>query len=102
MDLAKKFEEATACKTNNINSLEKEKLFPIVRAKRISSEYGPTVLLTVRDSESCVVQIFLPKRFCAVISNNDIDKINNSAVSLNLVYKGIVRHSKSHLLAIES
>jgi len=102
MYLAKKFEEATSCKTININSLEKEKLYPIARAKRITSKYGPTVLLTVRVSESCVVQIFLQKRYSAVISDDDVDKISNSAVSLNLVYKGMCETSKSYLLAIES
>jgi len=75
MDLAKNFEVATSRKTSKINSLGNEILYPIVRAKRITSKYGPTVLLTVRDSEFCVVQIFLPKQYCEVISNDDMDKI---------------------------
>ena len=93
MDPAKKFEEATSCVTN-ISSLDIEKMYPIVPAKRITTKYGPTVLLTVRDSESSVVQIFTPKRHCSV------DKINNGAVSLNILHKGISETPKSYLLAI--
>ena len=89
MDIVKNFKEATSCKKRNISSLEKGKLYPTVRAKRITTKYGLTVLLTVRDTESSVFQVFLPKRYSAVISDGDMDKINNSAVSLNLVYKGI-------------
>jgi len=94
MYVAKKFDEATSSKTTNICSLEKEKLYPIVRAKRIKTKYGPTVLLAIRDSEFRIVQIFLPKRYFAVISDDDVDKINNSAISLNLAYKGICETSE--------
>jgi len=99
MDLAKKFEEATSCVTTNISSLDIEKTYPIVPAKRITTKYGPTVLLIVRDFESSVVQIFTPKRHCSVISD-DMDKINNGAVSLNILHKDISETSKPCLLAI--
>jgi len=84
----------------NICSLEKEEMYPIVRAKRFATKYGPTVLMPVRDFESSVDQIFLPKRYSAAISDDDVEKINNRAISLNLVYKDICETSKSYLLAI--
>jgi len=49
-------------RNNQLSSLDIEKMYLIVPAKRITTKYGPTVLLTVRDSESSVVQIFTPKR----------------------------------------
>ena len=93
MDLAKRFEEATSCTSDNLSSLGINKLYPIVRAKRITTKYGPTLLLSLRDSEASMVQIVLPKRYCVVISDDDMDKINSKAVSLNLVYKGICEAS---------
>lgn len=75
MELAKKFEEATSCQSVNISSLEMDKKYPIVRAQRISSKFGPTVSLTIRDSESTTIQTFLPKRHSPVVSDDDIDKI---------------------------
>jgi hypothetical protein len=59
-------------------------------------------LLTITDSESDAVQMLLPKRDSAVILDGDIDKINTSTVSLNLVYRGICATSKAYLLAIEA
>jgi len=102
MDLAKRFEEATVYATVNINTLEINKLYPIFRAKRMSTKYGPTVLLSIRESEARIVQLFLPKIYYAVISDEDMDKINTKPVSLHLVCKGLCETSKSYLLGIES
>jgi len=77
MELAKQFEEATSCQSVNICSLETDKKYPIVRAKRITSKFGLTVLLTICDSESTTVQTFLSNRFGAVVSDNDTEEINN-------------------------
>jgi len=41
MDLTKRFEEATAYASVNANTLEPHKLYPIIRAKRIPTKYGP-------------------------------------------------------------
>ena len=98
MELAKKFEEATPCQSVNISSLEIDKKYPIVRAKRISSKFGPTVSLTIRDSETTTIQTFLPKRHSPVVSDDDIDK--SHMVSLYLIYKGKCEKYKSYLLAI--
>jgi len=67
--------------------------YPNVRAKRISIKFGPTVLLTIRKSESTTIQTFLPERYSDVVSDYDIDKINRHVVSLNPVYKGMCEKS---------
>ena len=100
MDPTKKYVESTTSRTTNISSSKKEELYPIIRAQKTTTKYGPTFLLTIRDSEFSVVQISLPKRYCAAILDDDMDKINNSAISLNLVYKCICETFKSYLLAI--
>ena len=68
----------------------------------MSTKYGPSVVLTLRISETNIVQVFLPKRYIEVISDSNIDDINSKAVSLHLVYKGVCESSKSYLSAIES
>jgi len=102
MDLTKRFEEATSCASVTIGSLEINKLYPIVGVKRIATKYEPRILLSIRESEAKVVKIFLPRRYCAVISDDDMEKINSKAVSLKLEYRGIYETSNSYLLAIES
>jgi len=105
MDLAKKFEDATAsdsCASVNIGSLILNRPYPIVRAKRITTKFGSTVLLSIRDTDELLVQIFLPKRYASVVSDEDIAKINSRSIYLHLVYKGMCEKTKSYLLAIDS
>jgi len=83
-DLAKRFEEATAYTSVNLSSLKINKLYPNVHAKRSTTKYGPTVLLSIRVSETSTDQVFIPKCYSAVISDDDMDKINSKAVSLTI------------------
>ena len=62
MDLVKKFEEATWFKTLSIGALEHKHKYPVISAKRITTKIGPTVLLTIRDSQEDPAHNFLPRR----------------------------------------
>ena len=104
MDLAKKFEDATAsafCASVNICSLILSRPYPIVRAKRITTKFGSTVLLSKGDTDEQLVQIFLPKRYACAVSDEDMAKINSRSIYLNLVYKGMCERTKSYLLAMD-
>jgi len=102
MDLTKRFEEANAYASVNVNTLEPNKLYAIIRAKRIPTKYVLSFVMILRISETNIVQVFLPKRYSDMVSDADIYDINSKAVSLYLVFKGVCESSKSYLLAIES
>ena len=102
MDFTKRFEEATAYASVNVNTLEQHKLYPIIREKIKPTKYGLSVLLNLRIAETNIVQVFLPKRYGEVVSDADIDAINSKAVSLHLVYKELCESSKSYILVNES
>jgi len=55
MDLIKRFEEATAYSSVNVNTLEPHKLYPNIRALRIPTKYGPPVVLTLGIAETNIV-----------------------------------------------
>jgi len=101
MYLAKRFEEATSSTSVNISSLVVNMSYPIVRAKRINTKFVSTILLSIRDSDVNIVQIFLPKLYSDVVSDYDMEKINSKAVYLNLVYKDNCDTSKMYFLAID-
>ena len=101
MDLGKRFEEATAYASVSVCSLEPHKQYPITRAKRISTKYGLSVVLTLRGSDSGVVQVFQPQRYSDVMTDADLESINSKEVALHLVYKGVCESSKAYLHAIE-
>jgi len=90
MDLGKRFEEATAYASVSFASLEPHKQYPIVRAKRLSTKFGMSVVLTLRSSYTIVVQVFLPQRYSDFVTDADKQSINSGAADLNLVYKACV------------
>jgi len=101
MVLTKRFEEASAYASDNIASLEPHIQYPIVRAKRLSTKFGMSVVFTLRFSDTNVVQVFLPQRYCDDVTDTDIQSINSGAVNLNLVYKGVCDTSNAYLLAVD-
>jgi len=101
MDLAKRFEEATAYASVSVSSLEPHKQYPITQAKHISTKYGLSFVLTVWVSESGVVQVFLPQRYSDVMTDADLESFISKEVTLLLVYKSFCESSKAYLLAIE-
>jgi len=63
MGLPRKFEDAPSSRSIDISGLNTDKNFPIVSAKRITTNFGPTNLLNIPDSDSAAtLQILLPKR----------------------------------------
>jgi len=72
MDLAKRFEEATATASVNISSVILNRPYPIVNAKRINTKYGPTVLFPIPEVNEMIVDIFLPKHYTNVVKDEGL------------------------------
>jgi len=102
MDIGMRFDEATAYNTVSVASLEPNEPYPVIRAKRLSTKYGMSVVFTLRKSDANVVQVFLPQRYSDVVTETDILRINSECTDMNLVYKGVCESSKAFILAVES
>jgi hypothetical protein len=64
---------------------------PIVQADRITTKFGPTTLLSIRDKPFNVLKVFMPRRYSTAFSDEIIQEINTQVVKLNLVYKGLCK-----------
>ena len=64
-------------------------------------EIGHSVLLPILDSLTSTVKVFLPKRYCDVISDEDIEEINSKRVILYLNYSGTCVNSYLYIMAIQ-
>ena len=51
-----------SCDMIKIDQMVLNKKYPNVRAKRVNTQYGRSVLLTVEDSPEKLVKVFLPNR----------------------------------------
>ena len=101
LDLAITFEEV-ACETPvSVTELYLNRKYSILRAKRLTTRFGPTVVLTIPEAGANPAQIFLPRRYSDVITDTDIEHINSNTVFLHLVYRGVCSTTKAYLLAID-
>jgi len=48
MELTEKFQEGTSCNTIKINMMEVDRKYPVIKAERIVTKFGPTILLSIR------------------------------------------------------
>jgi formylmethanofuran dehydrogenase subunit D len=89
MNLAQKFEGVACDKTISVTELDPNRKYRILRAKRLTTRFGPTVVLTIRDSMEAPAQVFMPRRYSDVVTDDNIEPINSNAVFLHFVYRGV-------------
>lgn len=68
---------------------------PIIELKRVNTKYGECILATLRDTEGASIKSFLPARFANVLSNEDLEAINNDPDKPSLVCEGKSTSGKS-------
>ena len=78
-----------------------DRKYPIVRARRVNTRFGETVLLTIGNSPEQLVKVYLPNRYSVLFTDDDMECTNSKCVQLHLVYKGTCQNTKSHKLGIE-
>jgi hypothetical protein len=83
MALSQRFSDVT-CDVVYVTTLKVDQKYPIVKAERVQTRYGETILLSirdllnlsVRDSKPQLMKLFLPKRYAQVYKEDDITNIN--------------------------
>ena len=101
MAFAARFNEVTTDITR-ISELEVNIKYPIERADRITTRYGETVLLSIRDTAADRLhKMFLPQRYGAAFKDEDIRSINEGTVELWLVSKGKCPKTNGYQLTVE-
>ena len=100
MELSKKFQMATSCHIFKVDSLEVYRKYPIMKAERVTTRFGQTVLPCIQDSTFNLIKVFIPQRYVETFYDSDLDAINTKTVSLHLVYKGKCDKTKTNILAI--
>jgi len=82
MDLSVKFRMTSACQTVRITSLKNDISYPRERAQKLQTRYGEAVLLTLKESSQVYVKVFLPRRYGALFSEDDLKSINEKTIAL--------------------
>ena len=101
MAFATRFNEVTTDITH-ISELDVNMKYPIERADRITTRYGETVLLSIRDTAADRLhKVFLPQRYGAAFKDEDIQSVNEWSVDLWLVSKGKCPKTNTYQFAVE-
>ena len=72
-----------------LSTLEINKPYPITHAERVNTDMGATVLITLQTEEDHNVRYFMPLSFADMITDTNIDEINNAVKICKLIYKKI-------------
>ena len=88
MNLSAEFRNIASGRFVQIHTLEQNRLYSVVFARRLETQYGSTVLLTLQAQPDCNIKINLPKRYADVVDDDHIDEINQGGVQYKLIYIG--------------
>jgi hypothetical protein len=102
MELQKKFQLVTSTRLVSATSLVVNRRYPILRAQRAETRYGPTVILALQETNLSQIKICLPKRYADTLRDDEINFIDSGTEALDLVSKGSSEASDSLVLALES
>ena len=102
MDLISRFGQAVSYRTVRIPNLDIGRRYEILSAERISTRYGPSVLLTITVGPSDNARVFLPTRYTQVFTDADLADVNTGRLHLHLIYRGTCPQTHSYMLDLES
>ena len=101
MAFAQRFNEVT-CDITHISCLEENRKYPLEHADRVTTRFGETMLLSIRDDAvDRLCEVFLTQRYTAVFKDDDVLAINDGFAVWHLVSKGRCPNSNEYQLAIE-
>ena len=70
MDLAQRFEWVACEKNISVTELGLNRKYRILLAKRLTTIFGPNVVLTIRGEGAAPARIFLPREYSDFITDN--------------------------------
>jgi len=73
MNLSQHFQIITSGQVVQIHTLEINRPYPVLFARCLTTQHGPTVLITLQSEENVNVKIYLPKRYSDGFDDDDDD-----------------------------
>jgi len=86
MALSSHFQAIASGTIVRLDTLENDRRYPVTFARRLTTQYGTTILTVQTGEEN--VKVYMPKRYAELFTDKDIEDINNSITHYKLIYKG--------------
>jgi len=99
MNLSQQFHLVASGQVVQLRTLDINKPYPVLYARRLITQYGSSVLVTLQSEEGINVKIYLPKRYSDVFEDSDIEDINTGRKLYKLIYRG--RRGSAYVIHME-
>jgi len=67
--------------------MDMDRPYTVLYARRLTTQFGPTVLLTLQAEDNINIKIYLPRRYAEGFDDLDIEYINEGNKN-KLIFKG--------------
>ena len=84
MALSTNFQAVASGEIVRLDTLEIDRGYPVLFARRLTTQYGETVLLTLQKEGEQNVRVYMPNRYAECLEDTDIEEINNSVKQYKL------------------
>ena len=102
MALSQRFKDAVSGSAVNVAALYMRTRYPVLGCEWVDTKYGMSMRLTLREEgEDNVTRVFLPRHYCATITDEDMAAINSQRIQYYLSYKGKSVTSNRPMLQID-
>jgi len=85
MNLSQHFRIIASGREVRIQTLEMNRPYSVLYARRLSKKYGPTVLIALQAEENMNVKIYLAKSYADGLNVDDIEDINTRREKYKLI-----------------
>jgi len=100
MALSTHFQAIASGNIVRLDTLEIDRGYPVMYARRLTTQYGPTILLTLQKGEGEEnVKVYMSKRYAENFTDVDNEDINNSVKQYTLIFTG--KQGSSFVLNLE-
>ena len=76
MNLCQHFHVIASAQIDQIHTLDTYRPYPVLFPRRLTTQLGPTALLTLQAEENINIKIYLPRRYTEGFDDQDIEDIN--------------------------
>jgi hypothetical protein len=82
----------------SVGTLDVDCAYPILFAERVTTKYGPSIVITLGATQLEAFKVFLPTRYINLFKDEDIYDINHQKGMFNFTFKGRCVTNRSYII----
>ena len=92
MNLCQHFNDPASGQIVHTHTLDMDRTYPVLFARRFTTQFEPTFLLTLQAEENMDIKFYLPRRYAEGFDDQDIEDINEGKNIKYIIKAEVVWH----------